>query len=50
MQTYDPHKNTKEVRQGSNRWMNLRVLAFSTLAVVLAFAIIYIWFFVVGSN
>jgi hypothetical protein len=50
MQTYDPHKNTKEVRQGSNRWMNARVLIISTLAVVVAFAIIYIWFFIAGTN
>ncbi|WP_160299951.1 hypothetical protein [Devosia geojensis] len=50
MQTYDPHKNTKEVRQGSTRWMNTRVLVISTIAVVLAFALIYVWFFIVGSN
>jgi cell division protein FtsB len=50
MQTYDPNKNTRQVRQGSDRKMNMRVLTISTLVVVLAFALIYIWFFVVGSN
>jgi len=41
MQTYDPHKTTTEVRQGSDRRMNLRVLLFSLVAVVILFAIVF---------
>lgn len=44
MQTYDAHKSTTEVRQGSRRKMNLRVLIISTVLVVAAFAIILIVF------
>ena len=44
MQTYDAHKTTTEVRQGSRRKMNLRVLIISTVLVVAAFAIILIVF------
>ena len=43
METYDAHKTTTEVRQGSRRQMNLRVLVISMVVVVLAFAAI--WFF-----
>jgi hypothetical protein len=44
MQTYDAHKSTTEVRQGSRRKMNLRVLIISTVLVVVAFAIILLVF------
>jgi len=40
MRTYDAHKTTTEVRQGSKRKMNTRVLLFSTAGVVIAFALI----------
>ncbi len=42
--TYDPHKTTTEVRQGSRRHMNLRVLVWSMLIVVILFAVIYFFF------
>ena len=45
-QTYDPHKNTTEVRQGNRRMMNSRVLIWSLLGIVVAFALIYLIFFV----
>lgn len=41
METYDPHKNTTEVRQANRRTMNLRVLVLGTLGIVAAFAVIY---------
>lgn len=41
MQTYDPEKNTTEVRQASPRKMNLRVLVTSLSLIVLAFVVIY---------
>jgi hypothetical protein len=41
MKTYDPHKSTSEVRQGNSRKMNLRVLIFSTIGIIVLFAIIY---------
>jgi hypothetical protein len=40
MKTYDAHKNTTEVRQGSRRLMNFRVLLFSVGAIIVAFLII----------
>lgn len=43
--TYDPHKSTTEVRQGSGRMMNARVLIWSILGVIAAFMIIYMVFF-----
>jgi hypothetical protein len=45
METYDAHKTTTEVRQGSRRMMNFRVLVVSFAAVVVAFALIYAVFF-----
>ena len=42
METYDPNKNTTEVRQASPRKMNMRVLVMSLLGVVIAFAVILI--------
>ena len=42
METYDPNKNTTEVRQGSPRKMNARVLAMSLIGIVIAFVVIYI--------
>lgn len=44
MQTYDPKKNTTEVRQASPRRMNMRVLVISLIGIVVLFAIIYLIF------
>ena len=41
METYDPHKSKTEVRQGSPRKMNLRVLVWSMLGLIVLFAVIY---------
>lgn len=41
METYDAHKSTSEVRQGSGRMMNFRVLILSLVAIVALFGIIY---------
>ncbi len=49
MKTYDAHKSTTEVRQGSRRLMNFRVLLWSLIGVVLAFGLIYLVFFYAGS-
>lgn len=46
MQTYDPGKSTPEIRQGSRRLMNLRVLVFSLLGLIIAFGLIYLLFFI----
>ncbi len=40
-ETYDPHKTDTEIRQGSRRKMNLRVLLFSSLLIVVVFAVVY---------
>jgi hypothetical protein len=45
MQTYDAHKSTNEVRQGSGRLMNFRVLIWSILGVIVAFGLIYLVFY-----
>lgn len=42
METYDPNKNTTEVRQASPRKMNSRVLVTSLIGIVMAFAVILI--------
>jgi len=47
METYDPKKNTTEVRQGNPRRMNMRVLVFSMLGLIVLFAIIY---FIYAAN
>ncbi|WIY51899.1 hypothetical protein O9Z70_10435 [Devosia sp. YIM 151766] len=44
METYDPDKNTTEVRQGNPRKMNLRVLMISTTLIIVVFAIIFLVF------
>lgn len=44
-ETYDPHKTDTEIRQGSRRKMNLRVLLVSGTLIVLAFAVIYLLFY-----
>lgn len=44
METYDPDKNTTEVRQASPRKMNSRVLVISLIGVVIAFAVILLIF------
>ena len=41
METYDPNKNTTEVRQANPRKMNLRVLTISLVLIVIAFAVIF---------
>ncbi len=46
MQTYDSNKSTTEVRQASRRVGNFRVLIWSLLGIIIAFAIIYLVFFV----
>lgn len=48
MRTYDAHKSTTEVRQGSRRLMNFRVLIWSLVGVVLAFGLIYLAFYVMA--
>lgn len=45
MRTYDAEKSTTEVRQGSRRLMNFRVLIWSLLGIILAFGLIYLVFF-----
>ncbi|WP_423067132.1 hypothetical protein [Devosia sp. CN2-171] len=49
MRTYDAHKSTTEVRQGSRRLLNLRVLVLSLLAIILAFGLIFLYFAVFQS-
>ena len=44
METYDPQKNTTEVRQGSRRTMNLRALFIGLALIVIAFLVIYFVF------
>lgn len=44
LETYDPHKNTTEVRQASPRKMNLRVLVISLIGIIVLFAILYMVF------
>ncbi len=46
MKTYDPGKSTTEVRQGNSRLMNMRVLLFSTVGVLVALGLVFLWFFV----
>ena len=44
VETYDAHKSTTEVRQGSPRKTNLRVLVISTAIVVVAFGALLLAF------
>jgi flagellar basal body-associated protein FliL len=46
MKTYDAHKTTDEVRQGSKTLDNFWVLIISMVVVIALFAIIYLAFFV----
>jgi len=48
METYDPHKNTTEVRGANRRTDNFRVLIIGVVAIVILFALIY-FFFGLGS-
>lgn len=50
MQTYDPHKNTTEVRQGSPRRMNLRVLIISMIGIIVLFAVVYLIYTMTQAN
>ena len=45
MKTYDAHKSTTEVRQGSGRLLNFRVLIWSLLGIIVAFGLVYLFFF-----
>jgi hypothetical protein len=45
MKTYDAHKTTTEVRQGSRRLLNFRVLIWSLLGIIVAFALVYLFFY-----
>jgi flagellar biosynthesis/type III secretory pathway M-ring protein FliF/YscJ len=45
METYDPQKNTTELRQGSRRTENLRALYIGLALIVVAFIVIYFVFF-----
>jgi hypothetical protein len=40
-ETYDPHRTDTEIRQANSRKTNLRVLVFSGILIVAAFAAIY---------
>jgi succinate dehydrogenase hydrophobic anchor subunit len=42
METYDSKKSATEVRQGSPRKMNLRVLITSLSGIIIIFAVIYL--------
>ena len=44
-ETYDPHRSDTEIRQGSKRKMNLRVLLFSGALIVVAFVALYLFFY-----
>lgn len=44
METYDAHKTTTEVRQGSRTLDNFWVLVISVVAIVAIFAIIFLVF------
>lgn len=44
METYDAHKTTTEVRQGSRTLDNFWVLVISVVAIVALFAIIFLVF------
>lgn len=50
METYDPHKNTTEVRQASPRKMNMRVLLMSMLGIIVLFAIVYLIYTLAQPN
>ena len=41
METFDPHKNTTEVRGANRRTDNFRVLIISVVVIILAFAVIW---------
>lgn len=45
METYDPHKSTAEVRQGSRSLDNFWVLVISVVAIVALFGILFLVFF-----
>jgi hypothetical protein len=50
MRTYDPHKSTIEVRQGDRNPANRYILIISTVAVVVAFGLIWWWFAAYGGG
>jgi hypothetical protein len=44
METYDPHKNTTETRQGDRKLWNMRPLLIGTIVVALALGLIWLIF------
>ena len=46
METFEAHKQTIDVRQGSRRLDNFWVLIVSIAVVIAAFAIIYLFFYI----
>ena len=50
METYDPKKSKTEVRQGSPRKMNMRVLVMSMIGIVVLFAVVYLIFTLTQAN
>jgi hypothetical protein len=50
MRVYDPHKSTVEVRQGDRKQGTKFVLVISTVAVIVAFGLIWWWFAVYGGG
>jgi uncharacterized membrane protein len=45
METFDPHKNTTEVRGANRRTDNFRVLVIGLVAIVVLFGLVYFFFF-----
>lgn len=50
METYDPNKNTTQVRQANPRRMNLRVLVISMIAIIVLFVGIYLIYTLTQAN
>lgn len=50
METYDPKKSQTEVRQGSPRKMNLRVLIMSLSGIIVLFAVIFLIYSLTQSS
>jgi len=50
LRTYDPHKSTVEVRAAEPRNTNRVALIVGTIAVVIAFALIWWWFAAYGGG
>ena len=50
MRVYNPHKTTTEVRAGDRHQTNNVALIVGTIAVVIAFALIWWWFAAYGGG